>query len=108
MKLTFGLAPQLTSDIKTILTQNLCAKRSYSISVFGSRAMAKYRQYSDLDLWVEADPALKPEEIANLNTLFENSDLPIEIDLLTPETCLEAYRDRILSEKKPWFTGASI
>jgi predicted nucleotidyltransferase len=78
-------------------------KSRYQVWVFGSRAKSTYKQYSDLDLWVDSQPALSLSEISKLHQLFEESDLAITVDIVTPETCLPEYKNQILSEQKLWF-----
>ena len=76
--------------------------RKHQVYFFGSRAFGGYKKYSDLDLWIECQPPLSRKELMKLREDFEESDLPIQIDLVTPETCLEAYKERIQNEKVIW------
>lgn len=75
-------------------------KESVTIKVFGSRARGDYKKYSDLDLWLEVSPVLTDTELMNLRELFEDSDLPIKIDIVTPETVLAEYLPNISRELK--------
>lgn len=100
----FGLELGTLNFIEKSLNKALIKKNSFSISVFGSRSTGKYRKYSDLDLYIQSNPPLSKTEISELGTYFNESDLPIKIDIVTPETVLELYKDRIESELNLWFT----
>lgn len=97
-----GLSDSQVEFIENTLRSFLKAKSKYIVSVFGSRARGGYRQYSDLDLWIESIPPLTRAEEAELRNLFEDSDLPIKVDIVTPESCLESYLENILAEKQTW------
>ena len=98
----FGLSEKTHTEIQQILEGFLRPKKNYSVSVFGSRASGKHRKYSDLDLLIECSPVLNDAELGQLRELFTDSELPFKIDIVTPETCLAEYRDRILSERQLW------
>lgn len=50
--------------------------------VFGSRATAKHKPYSDLDLVVMGEEALPLATTADLREAFSNSDLKFKVDLV--------------------------
>lgn len=97
-----GLTQTVLDQIENILNQTLDRKKKYSVFVFGSRAQGNFRQYSDLDLWIESVPQLEPQEISNLRENLEISNIPIKVDIVTPEICLPEYLDRIQTQKKLW------
>lgn len=99
-----GLSPEHLDQIRLILGSVLQRKKQGSVFVFGSRAKGNFRKYSDLDLWVEVEPQLSTEELSDLADAFVESDLPIKVDVVTPENCADAYKDGILKEKILWFT----
>jgi type I restriction enzyme S subunit len=99
----FGLTQAVLDQIENELRKFLAQKKHFAIFVFGSRATKKHKQYSDLDLWIESSPELSAQELSVLKQNFTDSDLPIKMDLLTPSTCLEEYRERILKERELWF-----
>jgi len=103
MSLSFGLEQSVANDIRSILINTLKLKNSYSVFVFGSRAIGKHKKYSDLDLWIESDPNLSLANITQLREIFEESEIPIKIDIVTPETCLDDYKDKIQNQKVLWF-----
>ena len=50
------------------------------VGIFGSRATKQYTDYSDIDLVLYGD--LTPQETARLNTLFDESNLGLKVDLI--------------------------
>ena len=100
----FGLSNIELQKIRKFLSDYLKIKNRFSISVFGSRATGSFRQYSDLDLWIDAEPPLTRKEVSKLEDLFEESDLPIKVDIVTKQTCLPEYKERIAKEKMFWFS----
>ncbi|MBO9665715.1 MAG: nucleotidyltransferase domain-containing protein [Bdellovibrio sp.] len=101
-----GLLPEQIDFIERTLQELLKNKRVINVSIFGSRVRGDYRQYSDLDLWIESTPELSRSEESTLRLRFEESDLPIKIDIVTPESCHADYRENIMSEKKLWFSSS--
>lgn len=101
-----GLNEKNLIEIQKILMNILKTKKEYSVFVFGSRSKNTYKPYSDLDLWLHSEPAMTSKELSVLRESFEESNIPIQVDLVTPENCLPEYKNQILSEKKLWFKGA--
>ena len=99
-----GLSEKSANEIETLLIQYLKSKVDYEIWVFGSRAKDTYKKYSDIDLWIDSQPALDLKEISDLHALFEDSGLAITVDIITPNTCLPEYKNQILSERKKWIS----
>jgi uncharacterized protein len=71
------------------------------VFVFGSRASGKARRSSDLDLAIDADRALTPDERAALGEAFENSDLPYKVDLVDIHGVDEGFRALVERERVP-------
>lgn len=74
--------------VRSILSNHLDA--AVKVLVFGSRVTGKHKPFSDLDLCLKGHQTLSLETITALNDDFEDSDLPIRIDLvdwnsITPE-----------------------
>ncbi|MGZ3782410.1 MAG: nucleotidyltransferase family protein [Pseudobdellovibrionaceae bacterium] len=101
--MSFDLSAENEIIIKKILIDFLSTRKKFSVFVFGSRATGKNKKYSDIDLWIESEPELLQNEITNLMDIFEQSDLTIKVDIVTEETCLLVYKERILKEKVLWF-----
>lgn len=103
MNKNFGLSLQQTEIIKVELSKLLKNKDRSKVFVFGSRSKGTERKYSDIDLWIESTPKLTTEELLSFVDRLDSSDLSIKVDIVTPESCLEQYRARILTERVFWF-----
>ena len=68
------------------------------VIAFGSRVKGSTRKYSDLDLAIKAKEPLDFSRYARLRQAFEESTLPINVDILDWHTIPERFRDNI--EKK--------
>ena len=108
MSLQTGLSEQSLNFIRASLENFLKHKIKTKIFVFGSRANDHFKKYSDLDLWIESKPSLTDQELAEISDYFKESDLPITIDIVTPENCLDQYKERIQNEMKLWFVVDGI
>ena len=73
------LAPAHLVMVQTILADHLPQAR---VLAFGSRAAGTPRKYSDLNLAVIQQEPLTLRVISRLKTAFEDSDLPICVDLV--------------------------
>ena len=98
-----GLDHKNINEIQALLTEHLKEKDNYSIYFFGSRATSQYRQYSDLDLWINSTPSLSTTELGQLRELFEESNLPIKVDLVTDDSCTDDFKKGIHNKKVFWF-----
>lgn len=97
-----GLSKAQTDEIKNILGALLQKKQSSKVYVFGSRAKGGFKKYSDLDLWIESSPELSAGEIETLRQQFEDSDLAIKVDIVTPAIVVQEYEPAIRQEMRPW------
>ena len=67
------------------------------IWAYGSRVRGNSRRYSDLDLVAFTKPGQRP--LADgLREAFEESDLPIRVDLFLWDDLPESFRTRIMEE----------
>jgi uncharacterized protein len=78
--------------VKEILAQLV---PDIEVKAFGSRVVGGAKQYSDLDLVLMTDTPLPPIDRAHLEDAFEESDLPIRIDLVEWATLSEDFRSII-------------
>lgn len=60
--------------------------------VFGSRATATARRYSDLDLALQGDKPLTPDVLGNVAEAFSESDLPYKVDIIDLRAVDPAFR----------------
>lgn len=85
----FGLAAKDYEFISKALSP--LREMGARIWCFGSRARGDHRPFSDLDLMVES-PADLSRAVAALKEVFEESRLPIKIDLVELRDFAESYR----------------
>jgi predicted nucleotidyltransferase len=71
------------------------------VSVFGSRATARARPFSDLDLLLHEPADLSLAQRAALRDAFEASELPFRVDLVVASELEPGYRERVLGEARP-------
>lgn len=68
------------------------------VFVFGSRANGRTQRRSDLDLAIGGNEPLTLRLQGDLAEAFDESDLPIEVDVVDLATVSETFRKRIMSE----------
>ena len=66
---------------------------------FGSRARRTAKPYSDLDLALISAQPLSLAALADINTAFEASDLPIRVDIVDWASTSDAFRAIIARDK---------
>ena len=71
------------------------------VFVFGSRVTGRARRRSDLDLAIDGDAPLGRRIMADLREAFDESDLPIEVDVVDLTEATGIFRARIESERVP-------
>lgn len=98
-----GLSASQIALIRSLISEFVVSKVNCIVYTFGSRAIGGFRKYSDLDIWIEAEPNLTDSEVADLSEKFEESDLPFKVDIVTPERCHDDFKAQILSQRKLWF-----
>lgn len=103
-----GISQEHQQIIRRELAKFVPGRKRLDIFIFGSRCRGDFKKYSDLDLWIEAEPSLSFEELAELHEQFEETELPFTVDVVTSETCLEAYRDAIVTERKLWVSLVEV
>jgi len=81
--------------VRAILEKYVAERPVY---VFGSRVTGRARRRSDLDLAVGGSSPLTLRQRALLNDAFDESDLPIEVDVVDLATVSESFRNRIMAE----------
>lgn len=78
-----------------------------SVALFGSRATGKYRNNSDIDMVLFGN--IDEEIIDRLRTLFDESDLPVKVDIkaydLIDYPPLKEHIDKVV---KPLFTKEDL
>ncbi len=80
------------NTVRCILAEQI---PGYEVRVFGSRVEGRAKPHSDLDLAIVGE---KPVDLATLSRLkeaFEDSDLPIRVDLLDWNAISDEFRQAI-------------
>ncbi len=67
----------------------------HQILVFGSRVKGQPKKYSDLDLVIRGVSPLTPRAIYDLQEAFDESDLPIRVDLLDWHELSKEFQEEI-------------
>lgn len=73
-----------------------------SVYVFGSRATGRTRYLSDLDLLLDRSEPLDRATMRELLDAFDESDLPIEVDVVDLSTVTDTFRRRVFAERIPF------
>lgn len=85
--------------VRSILKQHI---PNESVYVFGSRATGRTRYLSDLDLLLDRVEPLDRRTMIELLEAFDESDLPIEVDVVDLSTVTATFRERVLAERIPF------
>jgi predicted nucleotidyltransferase len=80
------------SEVKRILTQYV---PEYTVWAFGSRVTGPAKTYSDLDIAILTDQPLSLERMATINDAFDESDLPIRVDVVDWASTSASFREII-------------
>jgi predicted nucleotidyltransferase len=91
---TLAMSPAHLAIIQDILRTHL--PPDAQVFVFGSRAQATNRRYSDLDLLIDAGRRLTIAESADLSEAFSESDLPWKVDVIDRNATETYFLDRIM------------
>jgi type I restriction enzyme S subunit len=70
------------------------------VLIFGSRANWSAKNYSDLDIAVDAGRKLKISELAAIEDAFTESDLPFRVDVVDLNSISDDFAESILKESK--------
>lgn len=104
------LSPDHLNTVKQILAEHVPA---CEVRAFGSRVTRSAKKYSDLDLAIVGDAALDRSTLARLKEAFEESDLPILVDVLDWQEISQSFREVIardyaVLQKMPAGPGGSV
>jgi predicted nucleotidyltransferase len=95
----FGLTQDQKISLIQILKSALALHPNTKVYIFGSRAIGKFKKYSDVDLLIESTPDLTQTELGRIKTLLEESQRPYEFDVMTPGRLVEAYQEGVHQTK---------
>lgn len=90
-----NLEEKYLKQVKKILFKHL-SNTDIKVYVFGSRVKGKCKQYSDLDLALKNDiNKIDDRIISNLKYAFEESLIPIKVDILDFNNITDTFKNFI-------------
>lgn len=92
----FGLIDRHFNFIKELLKKHI-PNPDAKFYIFGSRAKGKYRPYSDIDIAIDC-PDITLEQKLKLQSDFENSTFPYEVDIVHLNTVNENFKNLIKND----------
>jgi predicted nucleotidyltransferase len=90
---TIALSPAELAIVRDILRAHLPA--GTHAWVFGSRATASARRYSDLDLGLAGESILDPIVLGDVAEALSESDLPYKVDVIDLKSVDPVFRSMI-------------
>ncbi len=104
------LSPDHLKTVRQILAEHVPA---CEVRAFGSRVTQSAKDYSDLDLAVVGATALDRHTLARLKEAFEDSDLPIQVDVLDWQEISQSFKeivakDYAVLQKMPAGSGGGV
>lgn len=90
------LHPDHRAEVRRILAEQVPGAKAWA---FGSRVKGTARRFSDLDLAIDAGAELDLATLAGLRHAFQESDLPIIVDLLDLRAVRPAIKRRVRMEQ---------
>jgi predicted nucleotidyltransferase len=91
--MSIDLDPRLLHRVRAILKEHV---PDCEVWAFGSRVGSGSKRFSDLDLAVVASTSLPTRRLALLANAFEESDLPIKVDVVDWQSTPPAFQQRIV------------
>ncbi len=70
----------------------------HEVFAFGSRVNGKAKKFSDLDLMLKTGASVSWKKLAGLRESFEDSDLPITVDLVDWSNCSDEFRRLVAAD----------
>ncbi|MBI3782476.1 MAG: nucleotidyltransferase domain-containing protein [Deltaproteobacteria bacterium] len=94
--MSIDLEPHLLHQVRRILKEHV---PECEVWAFGSRVgCATSKRFSDLDLAVVSTTKIPTRRLALLANAFEESDLPIKVDVVDWQSTSSAFRERIAAQ----------
>lgn len=94
--LPIDLSTESWCEIHAILQTHA---RDYPVWAFGSRVKGNAKKYSDLDLAIVTQKPLSLSKMAMLNEAFDESNLPIRVDIVDLASTNKAFQKLIEQQK---------
>ena len=90
--MSIELEPRVLLQVQDVLRQHV---PECEIWAFGSRVGRGAKRFSDLDLAIVSATPVATRRLALLASAFEESDLPIKVDVVDLHSTSAAFRQRI-------------
>lgn len=98
--MSIDLEPRLLDRVRKIVREHA---PECEVWVFGSRVSRRSKPFSDLDLAVISPRELSSRQLALLAYAFEDSDLPIKVDIVDWQAAPAPLRERIAERHEVLF-----
>lgn len=92
---------EIEHEIKRIVFKHLSPK-DYKMFVYGSRATGRARQWSDWDIGVMGKTEVPLRALSEVSTELEESDLPVNVDVVDFAHVSERFKNLALYKIIPW------
>jgi predicted nucleotidyltransferase len=102
--MSIDLEPYVLQQVRAILEKHV---PECEVWAFGSRVGSCSKRFSDLDLAVISTAELPTRRLALLAYAFEDSDLPIRVDVIDWQSTSPAFRQRIAEHHEIIYRPAS-
>ena len=99
------LSPRNLEIVKRVLRDHV---PGCEVRAFGSRAKWTAKDYSDLDLALVGESEIGDDTLARLREAFEDSSLPMRVDVLDWHSISPAFREVIERDCVSLATGSSV
>ncbi len=93
-------------QVRAIAT-NVLAPYDVDLYLFGSRARGEAKEASDIDLALDARGELPPSVLARLDEQFDESTIPVRVDVVDLRNAGEPLRAKALREGIRWIASKS-
>jgi uncharacterized protein len=92
-----NLEPKHLNTVRQILNTKLPGVDAFA---FGSRVTSTFKKHSDLDVALVPSQPIDWKVLAELREAFEESDLPIRVDVIDWTSCSDDFK-RYIAKKVP-------
>ena len=94
--MNFGLGKDDIQKIKSEIFNHIGSTSNPKIYIYGSRVKGNHREFSDIDLLLEAD-SYDEEALSQID--FTELDIPYKVDFVLSKDLFEGYRSEINSHR---------
>lgn len=99
-----AISPIHLSESQLALVRSILQTHTPNIKAFafGSRIRAQHKKHSDLDIALMTNTPMDWRVLADLREAFEESELPIRVDVIDWSTCSEEFK-KLIDLRVPLF-----